>query len=240
MNENLSYDINCAISNDDIDELISIITENDCLEMPSNNDRQTPLMLAVKNANIEMVAKLIEIGANVNAKDLLDKTPLMMIGFDSIKIAKLLIDSGADINALDSDQKTPLIWSAYDGNPKVSQYLIDLSVDIETIETFSGNTALTAAVKYRHDETMRVLLSAGASTTTKNRQQLDALLLAIEQKSHDRLKTLLSYTKNIDAIIQLYEKDRPEHAEYLKCFLDQQNLENTFANASENHNQLIF
>lgn len=216
------------ITNGRIDNLEKYIAEEGLLEIPLNNDRQTPLMIAAQCGHREVAKYLIELGASVNARDLMIKTPLMMT--TSVEIAQLLITEGADIKARDLDHKTPLIWAAYNGNSKVLEFLIRSGAEIDAVEQFSGNTALTAAVKYNHDDSMQILLDADASTTIKNRQLLSPLMLAVEQKNMVKIGVLLNYPHDLDEIYKYYSDARPEHGEFLKACIDNLELEKAIAN----------
>ena len=55
--------------------------------------------------DLGMVRSLLEIGADVNAKDKNGKTALVMASNDT-ELVKLLLDKGADVNTKDKDNKT--------------------------------------------------------------------------------------------------------------------------------------
>ena len=68
---------------------------------------------AAKEGDIEAAKKAIANGADVNAKDYQERTPLHWTAWRRHKeIAELLIAAGADVNVKDSDDKTPLDLAA--------------------------------------------------------------------------------------------------------------------------------
>ncbi len=66
----------------------------------------------IEKASVSDVKKAIEEGADVNAKDVFDWTPLMCASHynKNPEVAKLLIEAGADVNAKDMYGYTPLIY----------------------------------------------------------------------------------------------------------------------------------
>ena len=67
-------------------------------------------MSAAAKDSFESAKILIENGADINARDFNQATPLMYATVrNSHKVIKLLIDSGADINSKDNDGTTVLI-----------------------------------------------------------------------------------------------------------------------------------
>lgn len=69
---------------------------------------------------VEVVHALISNGANVNAEDDLDSTPLHYAAEKNQEIlVRSLINHGAEVNVRNSSGKTPLMMAAVDGSPAV-------------------------------------------------------------------------------------------------------------------------
>jgi len=80
----------------------------------TRNGAITPLFLAAKSGNAEMVELLIKAGADVNYTDTKGTTPLMVAAASGSEAAvKALVAHGADVNAKDGAHgQTPLMFAA--------------------------------------------------------------------------------------------------------------------------------
>ena len=95
----------------------------ECPDVDARNaDGSTPLMHAAFNGNTKMVNRLIQAGANVNARDNNNETPLMWLaqsndareGRQSVyDILETLLGNRADRNLVDNDGHTAE-WYAWD------------------------------------------------------------------------------------------------------------------------------
>ena len=64
------------------------------------NINSRDLIEAASNGDVNKVSVLIEKGADVNAKDIVDRSALMFAACEGhVNIAKILIEKGADVNA---------------------------------------------------------------------------------------------------------------------------------------------
>jgi ankyrin repeat protein len=62
----------------------------------------TPLLLATENNNTEVSALMVEKGADINAKDHVDRKLLFAANMNNTEACVLLIEKGADINVKNS------------------------------------------------------------------------------------------------------------------------------------------
>jgi Ankyrin repeats (3 copies) len=82
------------------------------------------LLLAAGSGNAKEVSRLLAMGADVNAKDKNDATPLHAAAWQGHRdIAELLIAKGADVNAKDKDGHTPLNNAIRKGHDNVAEVL---------------------------------------------------------------------------------------------------------------------
>ena len=95
-----------------------------------------------KNPNLGVVEAIIAAGADVNAQDKEDCTPLMHAARNATPaIIETLISVGADINVQDKSGMTPLMHAAAGTrNPKVIEILLISGADAK-LRSYAGKTA---------------------------------------------------------------------------------------------------
>jgi len=121
---------------------------------------------------ISTVRVLLRYGADVNAKDIGNRTPLHM-GYKKLDMKKILVENGADVNAIDNYGETPLMKACHDGHrwfgvdrcdPKdkeIVKYLISKGADVNVINN-ENKTALDLACSGRRQDIVELLISHGA------------------------------------------------------------------------------
>jgi len=73
------------------------------------------------------------------------------------------LDKGVDVNAK-SDGRTPLHWAAYSGHKEIAELLIGEGAEVNTIDKYTGNTALDSAILLKHTEIADLLRKHGGKT----------------------------------------------------------------------------
>lgn len=141
----------------------------------ANNNRETPLIAAVKNSNLKIVKYLVENGASLEARNAQLKTPLLFAASKpNSAIIDYLAENKADLNALDEDRDTPLILASLFGvvenvralinhGAKINIYNRNNQIALNSI-LFTGNIA----TKDRH-EIIHLLIDAGSDLTHMDR-----------------------------------------------------------------------
>ncbi|PWW74723.1 ankyrin, partial [Tuber magnatum] len=107
-------------------------------------DKITPLHLAARSQDPDLVKLLLEHGADVDAIDCNQRTPLGQVSLKlngSPKIAKLLLDRGATVETSDWSGMTPLHAACQNGNVEIFRQLIEKGANVKAQDEI-GETPL--------------------------------------------------------------------------------------------------
>jgi hypothetical protein len=124
---------------------------------------EPPLSHAVIAGDVARAMGIISTGADVNAKDALDRTPLHLAAFHGrVEIIDLLIAQGADVNARDLTAMPPLHAAVIAGRQGAAvQMLLDRHADLHAINE-EGQTALHLAAATGQPQLTKFLIERGA------------------------------------------------------------------------------
>ena len=118
------------------------------------------LHTAVRNNDIDQVRVLLRDGADANAHDTYDQSPLYHAA--SIKIAMLLLEHGANIHARNYLGDTPLHIAVINGNIEIVMFLLEHVADVDA-RTSESWTPLHTAAETDNIEAAKLLLEQGAN-----------------------------------------------------------------------------
>jgi ankyrin repeat protein len=122
---------------------------------------------AAQVGNIEAVKQHLAAGTDVNAKDVLHRTPLQKAAVGGSKeIAELLIAADADVNAKDQYGGTPLFTATMFGHQEIVELLIENGADVNA-KGKVGETPLHRAAQSGHKEIAELLITKGADVNAK-------------------------------------------------------------------------
>ncbi|KAJ3059323.1 Ankyrin-3, partial [Rhizoclosmatium hyalinum] len=126
-----------------------------------DEDGSTPLHLAAHYGLTKVATILLNYGADVNARGILDWTPLHRANNRSI--ALLLLDHGAKVNALDSSDKSPLYYAVCYGyrDIELSRLLLERGAYVDQMG--DNGTPLIVSLKRNLLEHARLLISFKAN-----------------------------------------------------------------------------
>jgi ankyrin repeat protein len=164
--------------------------------------QSTPLAIAARSGEPEIVALLLARGADPNGKReehpmveaaesghveivrlLLkrgarcDEALLTAAGNDSSDIVTLLLDAGWPVDARDCYGQTPLMRAVRQGSEVVTRLLLERGADIEA-QDVEGDTPLMMALDSNHEGLARFFLDRGASIHASNKKGQQPLHLA--------------------------------------------------------------
>lgn len=135
---------------------------------PRDASGNTPLHLAALNHDVAAVRTLLAAGAEVDAKNGAEATPLLY-GAGDAEIVRLLLVRGANPNAASKTKNTPLIVAAShpDSFTAVS-LLLEAGADVHTVKRTDAEPALDSAVQAGDQRTIDLLLAKGAAKNPKS------------------------------------------------------------------------
>jgi ankyrin repeat protein len=163
----------------------------------TRNGAITPLFLAAKSGNAEMVDLLIKAGADVNYADNKGTTALMVAAASGSEAAvKSLIANGADVNAKDGAHgQTPLMFAAalnraaairellaHRADPNIATRAVKLDKPAPRQDDGSS-TDKDKGDKDKKEEAKPVPVKAAAAAPTGDKDNLDTLARAVGLKS---------------------------------------------------------
>jgi ankyrin repeat domain-containing protein 50 len=154
--------------------------------------RDKLLHTAVRKGFTTAVEVLLTVGANVNAKGKLGRTPLSCAveeGHEAV-VRLLLAHSDVEADSKDKYSRTPL-WRAAEGGHEALVRLLLARSDVEVdLKDDGGRTPLWRAAERGHEAVVRLLLEKGANPDSKDRQGRTVLFPAAEN-GHDAVMRLL-------------------------------------------------
>ncbi|WP_187146278.1 ankyrin repeat domain-containing protein [Candidatus Amoebophilus asiaticus] len=139
------------------------------------------LQKAIVRGDVKRVSKLINIGLDINAKNIDGNTLLYLAAQNSwIEVAKLLIENGAKVNEVSKNGEIPLHSVAEKGQLELVDLLAEQKSNFNA-KNITGNTPLHLAVINNHVEVVRLLLQLGAKWNVENKSGRTPLQFAIRK-----------------------------------------------------------
>lgn len=170
---------------------------------------------AVIDGNVETIYFLVESGVNINM--IIDNlTPLMKAVYErQLSSVEVFIRCGADINLKNNEGRTALMFAArfrnsiearlnMKGEPtelqqKLVETLWKAGADLETKDN-NGKTALIHAIEFGSFKVVKLLIQLGANIFVRDSQNT----------------SVLTYAKNINALLHFEQKHRLEIINFLQ------------------------
>jgi ankyrin repeat protein len=175
-----------------------------------HNDFGTLLHLASYQLDLRLVRRLVNLGANVNAKDSWGRTPLHRVledrynsDEDGFRVAQLLVVQGADVNARDEDDQTPLHFASYFLELTLVRMLLDRGANVNAKDN-RGRTSLYCALEDRSNSdkdgfrVAQLLLERGADVNARDENHETPLHLATYFPEPKLVQMLLDHGANVN------------------------------------------
>lgn len=167
----------------------------------NSNELGFKLVEAVKNNNISEVKKLIQAGANVNAKyDNSDTVLIEATRNGNIEIVRLLLKYGADVNIQNKYGNTALTYASGSGHIDIVRLLLEHGANVNTKSKYNL-TPLIMATRNGHTEIVKLLLEHGSDVNAIDNCGDTALIEASYRgyiEIEELLKSVIEAEKDIN------------------------------------------
>jgi hypothetical protein len=151
------------------------------------------LHIAANEGDVERVKKLLEKGADPNARNVVSWTPLHVVASKNhIEIAKLLLEHGADPNVQEEHGRTPLHVAVSKNYVDMVRLLLEHGADPNTQDE-NGHTPLHWAAFYGQVDVVRLLLEHGADPNAEDKDGDTPLHWAASWGRVDVVRLLLEH-----------------------------------------------
>ena len=149
------------------------------------------LAAALRDGDLKVVTKLLEAGADVNARDAEGNTPLILASFYAApRCVELLLEKGADPNAANRSGVTALIRAATDYEK--TRLLIDAGAKVGARTADLGNTPLILATRRAgNSRTVRLLLERGAGAAERDEAGISPIMAGAASGDVETVRLLL-------------------------------------------------
>jgi ankyrin repeat protein len=148
-------------------------------------DGVSPLFVAAKQGNRDIVQLLINAGANLDKVGSFNSPLHVAIKSNHNEIVDLLIASGANVNIQEEFELTPLHIASSQGQLSIVDKLIKAGAQVDLLSV-EGETALELAYSEDQDEVVRYLVvNAGVSPHKPNQAGVTPLFLTQKWKEYE-------------------------------------------------------
>ena len=179
-----------AIRSNDLATLQSLMKSAGVRQKDSRGT--TPLHFAAAYGSADAVRMLLAAGADPNARNAFDATPLMWSAVEPEKV-RVLVGAGADVNAKSKMGRTA-VWlaAANDGSSATVKFLLEHGAKLDGSEILAATAANDSA-------TIRLLLDKGANVNAKDPVGMTPLLNAAMNGNTRIAEMLLARGADVNA-----------------------------------------
>lgn len=153
--------------------------------------------LTQQNNTPKKIMALVKAGADVNARDEYDRTPLIIV-INNFKIARLLIHYGADISLVDDFDRNALYYAK---SKEMTEFLLICGCDINSRDIYEYTPLLYLILhKKTTEDHIMTLLLAGADINAVDYLGRSILHRAISVLNIEKIKLLIEAGADVNAV----------------------------------------
>ena len=147
---------------------------------PAEVEDYSGLHRAAHEGDVSAIEKLIDGGADLEARDRAQRTPLHVAAFASMDDAvRALAEAGADLNALEHQAYDIVTIAAVADDPELVRLSLELGANPGNVTSPYDGTALIAAAHLGHHQVVKHLIEGGAPLDHINNLHWTALIEAV-------------------------------------------------------------
>ena len=179
---------------------IDLVVQNGLVNA-TNNRQETPLIVAAQNSACRAVAKLVQLGAEINRQDKEGNTALhYAVLAESERTVEILSIASADFNIPNSDGQTVIHLLALTNHLKLAKLVCRQLplINMELIDR-NGYNPFIAAVVNNNLRMIQYFLQLGYDPASRTHLNKTSLHIAVELKNITVIK-LLARTKQINLL----------------------------------------
>lgn len=145
----------------------------------ANPQLDEQLFASIKARNLQAVVKLVESGADVNARNAFGYTPLMFTM--DVDVASYLINKGARVNDEMANGENAILMNSDYGTKPMVALLVESGANIESVTRvgFAGMTPIMRACENSNYDSVVYLANKGANVNHETKDGNTALMLCI-------------------------------------------------------------
>jgi ankyrin len=159
-----------AVRNRDSAKALELLAAQPRVDVNQHSlDGTTPLHWAVYNNDVALVERLLAAGANPNARNDYNSTPLVeaaVVG--NPDVIRKLLKAGADVESPNADGQTALMVIARSNNVEAAKLLLKAGANVNARETWRGQTALMWAAAQSQPEMVHLLVTHKAEVNARS------------------------------------------------------------------------
>jgi uncharacterized protein len=173
------------------DQVRRLVSLGASVRVQGEQTKLTILPLACYWGDQDLVARSLDAGADVNARDPHQFSPLLLAAYyRHPEIVRMLATAGARVDVEDWRRRTALIHAAAEGYTEMVRTLIAVGANLEAADDV-GRTGLVVAIDAGHLDTARALIAAGAQVNTADGMGFTPLMYVVGRGDVSMARLLL-------------------------------------------------